>query len=417
MDRPSLASDLAAELARVPICDPHSHIDPHAPASKSLADILGYHYYTELAHSAGVPAAAVGPETDPRERCRTILKAFDRFGHTTQAAWFTDICRRYLGFQGERVTTADADALFDRAETEFARPDWVARVIADANLTGIFLTNEFDDDLTTFDTQFYVPCLRTDALVFNLTDAAVTKRLATATGVEVGDAKTLSNALGKLFETFVANGAKACAISLPADFTPTPVTDADWDAAWQRGDAATLARGTFWRIAEQCAAHKLPFDLMIGVTRNVYPAGVHQGRDLFDGRTSLIQYRELFNAFPGVTFPVSVLTSGQNQELVSYSWIFPNVRPFGHWWYSNVPPYIMRDLAERLSAVPHCKLLGYYSDAYKLEFVAPKYAMYRRCLADVLVSDFVAPGRLSEAEAVELGASLLTGNVREVFGG
>ena len=28
---------------------------PSQPASASLADILGYHYYTELAHSAGMP--------------------------------------------------------------------------------------------------------------------------------------------------------------------------------------------------------------------------------------------------------------------------------------------------------------------------------------------------------------------------
>ena len=37
------------ELDQVRLIDPHSHINPHAPASTNLADILGYHYYTELA--------------------------------------------------------------------------------------------------------------------------------------------------------------------------------------------------------------------------------------------------------------------------------------------------------------------------------------------------------------------------------
>ena len=78
-------------------------------------------------------------------------------------------------------------------------------------------------------------------------------------------------------------------------------------------------------LAEHCREFGLPFDLMIGVNRRVYEKGVYQGQDLFDQRTSLIQYAELFNAFPEVTFPISVLTSGQNQELVSYAWIFPNV--------------------------------------------------------------------------------------------
>ena len=154
---------------------------------------------------------------------------------------------------------------------------------------------------------------------------------------------------------------------------------------------------------------------MIGVNRKVYEKGVYQGQDLFDRRCSLIQYRELFNRFPEVTFPISVLTSGQNQELVAYSWIFPNVTTNGHWWYSNIPAYIKSDLRERLQAVPKTKQIGYYSDAYKLEFVLPKYTMYRRILAEVLAEEFVCPGRLNEIDAVALGKRLLRDNVRDMF--
>jgi glucuronate isomerase len=168
-------------------------------------------------------------------------------------------------------------------------------------------------------------------------------------------------------------------------------------------------------LAEHCREFKLPFDLMIGVNRKVYRNGVYQGQDLFDQRTSLIQYQELFNAFPEVTFPISVLTSVQNQELVSYSWIFPNVVPNGHWWYSNVPAYISNDLRARLQAVPKTKLVGYYSDAYKLEFVLPKFGMYRRVLAQLLAEEFVETKRLSETGAVELGKRVLRDNVREIF--
>ena len=129
---------------------------------------------------------------------------------------------------------------------------------------------------------------------------------------------------------------------------------------------------------------------MIGLNRKVYERG-RQGQDLFDRRTSLIQYRDLFNAFPEVTFPVSVLTRGQNQELVAYSWIFPNVVTNGHWWYSNIPAYIAADLRERLQGVPKTKQIGYYSDAYKLEFVLPKYNMYRSVLAECWPMNTSAP--------------------------
>ena len=154
---------------------------------------------------------------------------------------------------------------------------------------------------------------------------------------------------------------------------------------------------------------------MIGVNRQVYKGGVHQGQDLYDGRTSLIQYAELFNAFPEVTFPISVLSSGINQELVSYAWIFPKVVTSGHWWYSNVPAFITNDLRARLQAVPKTKQIGYYSDAYKLEFVLPKYSMYRRVLAKVLADDFVREGVLSETGAVELARFVLRDNVKRIF--
>src|SRR5436305_14331904 len=155
-----------------------------------------------------------------------------------------------------------------------------------------------------------------------------------------------------------------------------------------------LVRGqcAFWVLAEFCREYRLPFDLMVGVNRRVYRKGVYQGQDLFDQRTSLIQYAELFNAFPEVTFPISVLTSVQNQELASYSWIFPNVVTSGHWWYSNIPAYITVDTRARLQALPKTKQIGYYSDMYKLEFGLPKFNMYRRQLAKVLADDLVRAG-------------------------
>jgi glucuronate isomerase len=441
----NLSHDLYSALCAIPLIDPHSHIDPFAPASKSLDDILGYHYYTELAHSAGMSHEPLRRETAPRDRVRAILGHMGRFDNTVQYSWFVEIAREFLGFTGDRVTVADTDTLFDAAQRTFSQPDWEKQIREKSKLDAIFLTNEFDDELDGFDASKYVPCLRTDSLAFQLDKPKVRDRLMDTTGVEFGDAQGLRKAIWKLFARFKAKGAKACAISLPPDFTPTRISDSELDRAVKAvsgestiakavfggvqfaksiagtssaADAspqAAVALGTFWMLAEHCREFELPFDLMIGVNRKVYEDGVYQGQDLFDRRTSLFQYRELFNAFPEVTFPISVLTSGQNQELVAYSWIFPNVIPNGHWWYSNIPAYIRRDLGERLQAVPKTKQIGYYSDAYKLEFVLPKYNMYRRILADTLADDFVRPKRMTETEAVALGKRILRDNVRELF--
>ncbi len=421
MSADQLTHDLYNALQAIPVMDPHSHINPFAPTAKTLDDILGYHYYTELAHSAGMSKAPLDSKVPAQERVQAILQHLSSLDNTTQYAWFVAIAQHFLGFDGDRVTAADATPLWNKAETTFTQSDWEAQVFQKSNLECIFLTNEFDDRLDGFDAKRYVPCLRTDTLVFQFQDVAVRERLARLTNVEIGDAASLRHAFGKLFEHFKSHGARACAISLPPTFQPTAVSDLQRDALFKTFDHDEPAirdfrhSAVFWLLAEMCQEYRLPFDLMIGVNRQVYPGGVYQGQDLFDQRTSLLQYAELFNAFPEVTFPVSVLTSSQNQELVSYAWIFPNVVTSGHWWYSNIPAYITNDLRARLQAVPKTKQIGYYSDAYKLEFVLPKFTMYRRILATVLADDFVRPGQLSETQAVELGRQVLRDNVRGIF--
>lgn len=422
-----LRQRLYEQFDQLVLIDPHSHINPHQAASRTLADILGYHYYTELVHSTGVPRAEIEQsDLSPRDRVRLLAKHLPALDNTIQSSWLIEMAQRLFGFTGDRVTGDDADRLFDLAAERMAAADWEQQVLDASRLEAIFLTNDFDDPLIGFDTQRYVPCLRTDDLVFHLVRAGVRERLERAAGTSLVDVASLRRAIGQRFEHFVARGARACAISLPPTFSPQPVSTAAAESAWHEllrlgeGPAVAEAREVmshfvFWTLAEYCAEFRLPFDLMIGVHRAVYPRGVFQGQDLYDSRVSLYQYRELFNAFPQVTFPISVLASVTNQELTSYSWIFPNVITHGHWWYSNTTAYIESDTAARLEAVPRTKQIGYYSDMYKLEFALPKFNMYKRVLSKVLADRFVIDRGWSEERAVELGTQVLRGNVERIF--
>lgn len=420
-----LTGRLTAELEKIPLIDPHSHINPHAAASTTLADILGYHYYTELAHSVGLPKDRIEqPDLDPKEKVARLVPKLAELDNTAQYSWLLEMCRTFFDFEDEHITADNWERLYDSAGAKMSQPDWEEQVLSASGLEQVFLTNDFDDPLEGFDTHRYIPCLRTDDLVFHLAKPEVRARLNSATGIELSDAASLGDALGKLFEHFTGHGARACAISLPPDFAPRQVSTSDADGILQAllggrelnaDESATLSSFVFWTLSQNCAEHGLPFDLMIGVNRGVYADGVYQGQDLFDKRTSLINYRELFNAFPTVTFPVSVLAQTSNQELVSYSWIFPNVVTNGHWWYSNIPAFIEQDCRSRLQAVPKTKQIGYYSDMYKLEFGLPKFAMYRRILARSLAEDFVIARNWSEERAVELGQLVLRGNVEQIF--
>ena len=417
----SAAQELFEEFRRWPILDVHSHIDPRRPAARDLGEVLGYHYYTELCHSAGMPSALVDPSLDARTRCENLAGYLDRIDNTAQYSWLLEIARTFHGFEGPAIDASTIGGLYDAAASAAADgPRWDARVWERSNLEAVFLTSDFDDPLDDFDTSRYVPCLRCDDLVLKLHVPATIGRLRQATGGDVADWSTLRAAIEALFAHFRAKGARACAISLPPDFVPkpgsprranTPIRRAIHGLDIRPDEHAEIRSTVLWLLAELCDAHKLPFDLMIGPIRDAYPMGVAGGRDLFDRRVSLADYRHLFAAFPGVTFPVSTLSPDAAAELVAFAWIFPNVVPMGHWWYSNVPTYIAADLAARLEAVPKTSQVGYYSDAYKLEFVLPKFDMYRRILAGVLA------GRgWSVERAAGVGRHLLVDNPRRIFG-
>jgi len=419
-----LAQDFFDEMVTWPIFDSHSHIDPHRPAARHLDEILGYHYYTELAHSAGMPTSLVDPDLSPDERSKNLAAHLDTIDNTVQASWLLEIARTFYGFERDRIDPDAIEGLIAQADHSKDGAEWDETVWERTRLEAVFLTNEFDDPLEGWDTSRYVPCLRTDDLVLKPHQPGTIDRLQRATNQEVEDLETLRKALARLFERFVEKGARACAISLPPDFRPdqpapiramTPLRRVLKGLEVRSDEIEEVRTLVFWTLAELCADYGLPFDLMIGPIRNVYPAGVVGGRDLFDRRVSLRDYQALFNHFANVTFPVSTLAPDAAGELVAFSWIFPNVLPHGHWWYSNVPAFIAGDLKARVQAVPKVKLLGYYSDAYKLEFILPKFNMYRRLLAETLVESCVRGAGWSAERALELGRLMLSENPKRVF--
>src|SRR5277367_4726744 len=87
------------------VVDPHTHINPLAPASKTLADILGYHYYTELAHSAGMPKAQIEePGLGRKEKVRRLVERLGPIENTIQYSWLVEMAQKFFGFADDRIT-------------------------------------------------------------------------------------------------------------------------------------------------------------------------------------------------------------------------------------------------------------------------------------------------------------------------
>ncbi len=201
------ARELFDEISRWPIFDPHSHINPRQPAARDLDEILGYHYYTELAHSGGMPAALVAPELAPRERVRNLARHLDPIDNTVQYSWLVEIAQTFHGFDGDRLTPDAIEQLADRADA--AGQDgagWDREVWDRSNLEAVFLTSDFDDPLDGWDTSEVRPLPPDRRPRPEAPRPRVVDRLKTATGVDVVDYPSVRQAIGVLFDRFVGRG-------------------------------------------------------------------------------------------------------------------------------------------------------------------------------------------------------------------
>jgi len=420
-----LQKRLLAAIMPMRAIDVHSHVPASAPFARSLRELLGYHYYTELAHSAGTKKELIAPEVPDDRMIPALLDGMSAMDNTVQYSWLMELARELFGFAGRRLTRDNCETLAAAVETHSRRPGRAREIMDRSCIDKVFLTNNFDEDLGAVDRTLFVPSLRADALVFKFHDRDVRDALERTIGAVPATAADLKRALATLAERFRKGGARSLAISLPPHFVAAPVADGQLSKAMRKAvrgqglaanEARALQSGVLFALAGCCRDFGLPFQVMYGAARDAYAHGVPQGTDLPRAGDTIHGLLPLLNAFPQVTFCLSVLSESQAQELNSYGWIIRNVVLSGHWWYLNVPEYIAFDLAARLQSVPKTKLVGYYSDMYKLEFGLAKFNMYRRVLAHVLAGHVVEAGLGTEEDAVVIAELLLRGNAMRVFG-
>ena len=419
-----LRERLLAEIMCIEVLDVHSHVPAAEPFARSLRDLLGYHYYTELAHSTGMAREALAPDRPDEQVIPELVGALEAMDNTVQYSWLIELAKGLFDFSAERLTASNWEGLARSVRSRAEEPGRAGEIMRQARVEKVFLTNNVDEDLADVDRELFVPSMRLDEMVLNIGAPEVRAAIERGSGVAVGDARSLRDALGAAMHRFKDAGALSVCMSLPPHFAVHPVDDAEFDAALARVRRGAEPDASDWRVlsswmmralAGLCGECGFPFQIMYGVERGAYPHGVPQGRDLLRAGDTLRGVLSLCNAFPEVTFCLSVLSDGQAQELAAYGWLVHNVVLSGHWWYLNVPAYMARNLAGRLQCVPKTKMIGYYSDMYKLEFGLAKFNMYRRVLAQVLAGDYVEAGLGTEQDAAEVARLLLRGNALRIF--
>lgn len=426
-----LSKVLYEEINKIPIFDTHSHILYHNPISNNLFDILGYHYYTELCHSTTYTKKWTDESLSKKQKVEEIVKVLPNISNTFQYSWLISMCKDFFEFEDDNLTIKNWESLYNTIEKKTKEPNYLKWLLKTSNIEKIFLSNNLDDELEKVDKEIFVPCLRLEVFTKEIENSKMRKRLEKKTNISIDSLNDYEIAINSIYKYFNEHGATYGMIDLHPNFETKKIEKSIASNIYDKilknivlseQEKNQINAYILNILAENNEHYNIPMHLMMGPLRKYYQHGVQSGQDLFPSLNSMYSLQYLFNAFPNVKFIASNLTNTQNLELTCYGWLFHNVYPSGHWWYSGNPVEMKIDLKRRLFSVPKTKLIGIYSDAYKIEFILPKIKMYKWILSNVLsemVIDSKANSNIfsfTETKSLEIAKLLLQENPKTLVG-
>ncbi len=127
------------------------------------------------------------------------------------------------------------------------------------------------------------------------------------------------------------------------------------------------------------------------------------------------QLAEIIGRHPGLRFQCTVGCKHANQALCTLARELPNFSLSGFWWHNFFPQTIRHVMSERLDMLPTSKQMGFFSDAYCVEWCYAKLAIVRRQLAIVL-AEKIEQGQYARDDAIGIARSILFESPQSLLG-
>ena len=402
-----MAESLQTRVSRIvqatPVHDIHTHLYDPAQGEMLLCgidELLVYHYLvSEASRQMTLPLERFWSASKQEQAAYVWEALFIDHSPISEACRGVLTTLHLLGIDARKN---DLSSL--RSWYAAQKPDqFMNRVLDTANLASVCMTNSPFDPIErpTWDRGFqrdprFVAALRIDPLLVAWPETSVWLR---EQGYAVSRELT-SQTLGEV-RRFLADwtariDSRYCMVSLPPSFA--------WPADTE---IARLIEGA---VLPHCRDQGQAFALMMGVKRAVNPRLRMAGDGV--GLADLNALQALCAAHPENRFVVTCLARENQHELVVLARKFPNLHPFGCWWFTNTPQLIREITTMRL------ELLGtsftpQHSDARVLDQVLYKWQHSRAILAEVLAEKYTA----TAAAGWEVTDPEIQRDVTELLGG
>jgi hypothetical protein len=405
-ERAALQETVRRAVEETPAFDMHTHL--FSPGFQGLLlwgidELLTYHYLvSEVFRYAPMPYETWWALPKKKQAEYIWKNLFVDRTPLSEATRGVLTALKLLGLDAGSRDLDDHRAFF-AARTPRQHVDAVLKA---ANVSGVVMTNDPFDEAergcwggpkNPLDDPRFHAALRIDALLIQYRQSA--ERLqdwgykagqATRPGARAEIRRFLTDWVKRVSPVYVA-------ASLSADFT-----------AFDGSDAARIFTECVLPVAR---AENLPVALMLGVKRQVNPGLRLAGDGVGLCDVSLVE--RLCADYPENRFLVTMLARENQHALCVAARKFPNLMPFGCWWFMNVPELI-REITNMRTELLGLSYIPQHSDARVLDQLVYKWTHSRRLLADVLAqkyADLAETGwRVTPEEVRRDVAGLLGGN-------
>src|SRR5262249_37016560 len=121
---------------------------------------------------------------------------------------------------------------------------------------------------------------------------------------------------------------------------------------------------------------------------------------------TIAQLADMISRHPRLKFQCFLASRHANQSLCTLARELPNFSLAGYWWHNFFPDTIRQVFAERLDMLPVNKQVGFFSDAYCVEWTYAKTILVRKQMARVF-AEKVEQGQYTEDDALSVARSIL----------
>jgi glucuronate isomerase len=428
-------------LAGVPVLDIHTHLVGGRLGARGLHDVLLYHMVVSDLYSAGCPSGARltqypgwpgDAEAEARvEEALPFLPAIQN----TSGFWAVRIILRDL-YNWQGPVTAGSwrklDALIrERADDRAWHHSLLDRLSIRRAGTEIARRGKGEDDERlqyALEWGFFTRCQwgEFDTALYEL-ERCWGQRPESPSPIGTGRRPPTDRTIRALPDVHAAvthyvnaipyDQILSTATHLSTDIDYRLVSDAEMEAALARraqaGPAerdvyASYINEAFLTQLEQ-RADRIVFQFSFGAEPLPFETGSRLRQE------TIRQLAEIVGRHPRLKFMCFLSSRHANQSLCTFARELPNFTLAGYWWHSFFPDVMRQIMSERLDMLPTNKQVGFFSDAYCLEWTYAKAILVRRQLARVL-AERIDQGQYSLAEALKIAEAILCDSPQQLLG-